>query len=169
MGVNKDFEDLLRCLNQEKTEFIIVGAYAVIFYTEPRYTKDIDFWINPTTENAQKVLSALKKFGAPTKNLTVEDLTNNNMVYQIGIEPNRIDIIMNIAGVNFSDAWKKKNPTSYGNEKAYILDLNDLIKAKKKAGRPRDLLDLEKLEMTLALRQKDARKRAARKRKKKSQ
>lgn len=61
MDANKDFKDLLRCLNQEKVEYVVVGAYAVIFYTEPRYTKDIDVWVRPDDDNAQRVLNTITK------------------------------------------------------------------------------------------------------------
>lgn len=145
MPVNNDFKDLLRFLNQEKAEYLIVGAYAVIFYTEPRYTKDIDIWVRPEQENARKVLDALKKFGAPVSELTVADLSNPAMMYQLGIEPNRIDILMDVEGLKFSGAWKNRVASRYDNEKIFLLSINDLIKSKKKAGRPQDNLDLVKL------------------------
>lgn len=145
MKSNADFRDLLRFLNEEKAEYLIVGAYAVIYYTEPRYTKDIDILVNPKSSNAKRVYAALKKFGAPLKALTPEDLTNSQMVYQIGVEPNRIDVLMGISGVAFDKAWKNKKVGVYDDEKVYIIDLESLIKAKKAAGRPQDKLDLEKL------------------------
>lgn len=145
MALNKDFEDLLRCFNDAKVEYLIIGAYAVIYYTEPRYTKDLDLWINPSRQNAEKVFKALKKFGAPVKKLTLEDLTNKELVYQIGVEPNRIDILMGIGSHPFKKAWKNKKTSSYGHEKIYIISLKDLIKAKKEVGRTKDKLDLELL------------------------
>lgn len=145
MAVNKDFEDLLRLLNSVRAKYLVVGAYAVIFYTEPRYTKDIDIWIEPTPKNAEKVYHALKRFGAPVKNLTIEDLTNPNLVYQIGIEPNRIDILMGIAKLPFNRAWKGRRVSRYGRQRIYFLGREDLIRAKKQAGRPQDQLDARQL------------------------
>ena len=148
MFINKDFKELLRFLNQEKAEYLIVGAHAVIFYTEPRYTKDIDIWIRPEGDNANRVYQALKKFGAPVKELTPKDFTNSEMMYQIGIEPNRIDILMDVDGVTFSSAWKNKKVSKYGDEKIYVLCLKDVIQSKQASKRPQDLLDLERLNKT---------------------
>ncbi len=145
MPLNKDFEELFRCLNSVQAKFMVVGAYAVIHYTQPRYTKDIDIWVDPHPENAKKIYQALKKFGAPLGKLTLEDLVNPDMVYQIGIEPNRIDILMGIGKLSFQQAWKNKVVTHYGSEKIVLPHLKDLMKAKKEAGRPHDLMDFNLL------------------------
>ncbi len=147
MNLNEDFEELLHLLNSVHAKFLVVGAYAVIFYTEPRYTKDIDLWVEPTVENAEKIFNALKKFGAPIKNLTLDDLTNPSMVYQIGVEPNRIDILMGIGKMTFEHAWSNKRSTFYGNEKINMIGMDDLVAAKKFAGRAKDMVDLEALQM----------------------
>ena len=83
--MNSDFNDLLQALNDEAVEYLIVGGYAVGKYTEPRYTKDIDIWINASVENAERVLRALAKFGAPLANITVDDFTDPDLFYQIGV------------------------------------------------------------------------------------
>ncbi len=149
MAVNKDFEDLLHALNQEKAKFLVVGAHAVICYTEPRFTKDLDIWIQTKTDNAKKVFNALQTFGAPLKNLTYEDFLKGDMVFQIGMDPNRIDILMGVEALDFDKAWKNKKSSKYGKEKIYILSVNDLIKNKKKLGRLQDKLDLERLKKFL--------------------
>lgn len=147
MRVNKDFEELLQLLNAVRAHYLLVGAYAVIYYTEPRYTKDIDFWVDPTAGNAEKVYLALKKFGAPMKDLKLEDLSNPDIVFHMGVEPNRVDILMDISGVsNFEKAWKNRKTTKYGRQTVHILGLGDLIKAKKAANRPQDRIDVDKLE-----------------------
>lgn len=147
MPINKDLKDLLRCLNDAGAEYLLVGAYAVIYYTEPRYTKDADLWINPNPENAKKVYEALSKFGAPIRNLTVNDLCNPEMVYQMGIEPNRIDVIMGLSGLRFTQAWKNKKKIKFDDLPLYIIDLNDLIRNKKACGRQKDFIDLEQLNL----------------------
>lgn len=143
MAINEDYKDLFHQLNCVRTRYLVIGAYAVIFYTEPRYTKDIDIWVEPTRNNAEKVYLALQQFGAPVKQLTIADLTNPEMVYQVGVEPNRVDIIMGIGGIPFAKAWKNKYETDYGGEKVYMLSLDDLIRAKEITGRAHDQKDLE--------------------------
>lgn len=149
MALNRDFENLLRCFNAAGVRYLVVGAYAVISYTEPRYTKDLDIWIQPERENAEKVRHALKSFGAPVKGLAVEDLLDPSMVYQIGVEPNRVDILMGVGAVDFDEAWKKRKMVSYGKEKVPILDIHHLIRTKRKAGRPQDKLDVINLKKSL--------------------
>ncbi len=145
MAVYPDFEDLLLCLNAAKVRYLIVGAHAVSFYSEPRYTKDLDIWVDPTPENAEKVYKALQKFGAPIKNLRVEDLTKTNLLYQIGIAPLRIDIMMGISGVDFSTAWRNRKLTHFGKASVNIIGIKELIKSKKAIMRPQDRIDLNKL------------------------
>lgn len=145
MSVNPDYKDLFNTFNLEKVEYLVVGAHAVIFYAEPRYTKDLDIWVNTSEENAKKIWNALKIFGAPIENISVTDFTDTNMIYQIGIEPNRIDILMGIAGVNFNDAYSRAVKSTYGEIPIKILSKEDLIKSKLAAGRKQDLLDIERL------------------------
>ena len=144
--VNQDFKDLFRILNEETVKYLVVGAYAVTFHSEPRYTKDLDIWISRDSANAKRVWAALSRFGAPLSDISMQDFTDPDMVYQIGIEPNRIDIIMEVCGSNFADAWKNRVTSSYSDEPIALLSLDDLILAKKAAGRPQDLLDVEQLE-----------------------
>ena len=145
MPANQDFKEIFRLLNAEEVEYVIVGAHAVMFYTEPRYTKDIDILVNPTVENARKAWNALAKFGAPLKNISESDFMDKDLIYQVGIEPNRIDIIMSIAGVEFDQAWRNRQTSSYDGIPINILSRDDLIRAKKASGRRQDLLDLERL------------------------
>lgn len=145
MSLNRDFEDLLHGLNAARAKYLVVGAYAVIFYTEPRYTKDLDIWVEPTAENAEKVLLALKRFGAPVEELTLKDLTNPTTVFQIGLEPNRVDILTGIGALPFKRAWRNKTASRYGKEKCYFIGWKDLLQAKKEAGRLHDQIDAERL------------------------
>jgi hypothetical protein len=146
MATNPDFRDLLSALCAEDAEFIIVGAHAVMFYTVPRYTKDLDVWVRPTRQNAGRVHRALRAFGAPVADLTVDDLTAPGTIFQIGIAPNRIDILTSIDAVSFEDAWQRRVPSTYGGVAISLLSIEDLLTNKRAAGRRQDLLDVERLE-----------------------
>ncbi|HPJ40298.1 MAG TPA: hypothetical protein PLT75_17795 [Spirochaetota bacterium] len=146
MGVNQDFRDLFRIFNEENVEYIIVGAHAVIFYAEPRYTKDIDVWINPSPDNAKRVMNALEKFGAPLDDVSINDFTDPDLIYQIGVEPNRIDIMMGIAGVTFEQAYCNSEQATYGDVPVHILGRQELLTSKKTTARLQDLIDIENLE-----------------------
>jgi hypothetical protein len=132
-------------LNGHKVRYLIVGAYAVIFYTEPRYTKDIDIWIEPTLKNAERLYNALTEFGAPLKNITAMDFANKKTIYQIGVAPVRVDIITNISGSTFPGAWKNRRKTKYADVAINIIGVKELIRSKKKTGRPLDLNDITRL------------------------
>jgi len=146
MPSNPDYKDLFSILNEEKVDYLVVGAHAVIYYTEPRFTKDLDILIRPTRVNAEKVWRALKRFGAPLRDITVDDFIREDTVYQIGIAPNRIDVLMCLGGVNFEEAWADREHAAYDGIPIAIIGKSKLIKAKKFTGRPQDLLDVEKLE-----------------------
>lgn len=155
MAYNKNFKKIIKYLNQEGVEFLIVGAYAVIFYTEPRYTKDLDLWLRPKHENAEAVLKALKKFGVNVKNISAEELCDPGFILHIGKEPDQIDFLMSIEGLTFERAWKNKIRSHYESEKIHLLELKDLIKAKKASGRLQDLIDLKKLQYVARHRKRD--------------
>ncbi len=104
-----------------------------------------DFWISPDPANAGKVFHALKKFGAPLAVITVKDFTKREMVYQMGLPPGRIDILMGPKGLEFEECWNHRKSSRYGDVKANFLSLSDLIKNKEAVGRPQDLIDLDNL------------------------
>ena len=105
MAANPDFKDLFSELYAAHAEFLVVGAHAVMFYTAPRYTKDLDVWVRPTAGNAARVHRALTAFGAPMSDLTNDDLARPGTIFQIGVAPNRVDILTSIEGVDFETAW----------------------------------------------------------------
>ena len=146
MNINPDFRDLLKTLNDYGVKYLIAGGYAVMYHTEPRFTKDIDIWVEPTISNAKKLWKALAEFGAPLEKVTIDDFCNKELIYQIGVAPTRIDIMMDIPGVEFEKAWQNRIQSKYGEIPIFIMSLNDLIKAKKTAGRDQDLLDLKRLQ-----------------------
>jgi len=146
MPVNPDFRDLLSALCAEGVEYLLVGAHAVAIYAEPRYTKDMDLWVRPSVENAHRVFRALQSFGAPLEGIAVEDFADAEIIYQLGVAPNRVDIMMRIEGVGFEAAWTNRVERTYGDVPLHVISKEDLIRAKKASGRPQDLLDLEKLQ-----------------------
>jgi hypothetical protein len=143
---NPDFSDLFSELSAAGAEFLVVGAHAVMFYAAPRYTKDLDIWVRPTRDNAERVHRALAAFGAPLDDLTVEDLAVEGTVFQLGMAPNRIDVVTSITGVDFPGAWSRRVATTYGQVPIHLLSMDDLMTNKRAVGRPQDLIDLEHLE-----------------------
>lgn len=144
--LNPDFRDMLSCLKDEKVEFLIVGAYALAAYGFPRATGDIDVWVRNNSDNAQKIMAALKKFGAPTLNISEEDFTSTDIVVQIGVEPCRIDLLTHISGVAFDEAWKNKVGITIDDIEIYILSKTDLLRNKLATGRDKDRGDIAWLE-----------------------
>jgi hypothetical protein len=143
--VNRDFTDLLSALSEAEVRFLIVGAYAVTFHSQPRSTGDLDLWIDPAPENAKRVWLALQRFGAPLKGLAVEDLSTPDVVYQIGMPPRRIDLLTSLTGLTFEQAWAARAPGRFGDLECAYIGLADLRTNKRAVGRPRDLADLESL------------------------
>ena len=144
--LSQDYEDLFRELNAHGVKYLLVGAHAVIYYTKPRSTKDIDIWIPPELNNPNNVYTALKKYGAPLEGVSPKDFSDKKMIYQIGVAPVRVDVMMSVGDVSAVTAWKNREKSRYGKVEISILSKKDLIQAKKKAGRPDDLMDLRKLE-----------------------
>jgi hypothetical protein len=142
-------------LNGADARYLLAGAYAVLFHTEPRYTKDLDVWVEGTEGNARRVWEALRVFGAPLEGVRPEDFTSPDVIYQIGMEPNRIDILVGIEGVTFAEAWERRIATTYGGEPTWVLSLDDIRAAKAACGRPQDLLDLERLDRARRFRDRD--------------
>lgn len=128
--MNSDFSDLLQCLNNFQAEYLVVGGYAVIAYAEPRFTKNLDVWVRPTPENAERVYRALAKFGAPLSGLTVKDLATPGLVYQIGVPPVRVDILMSVDGIDFDEAWPGRNWISFGEVSGWIIGRDALVKSR---------------------------------------
>jgi hypothetical protein len=116
------------------------------FHVEPRTTKDLDIWVEPSADNVHRLFSALAEFGAPLEGMQEKEFCNPEIVYQIGVPPNRIDIIMGLEGVTFEEAWKNRAETLYDGEKVFVISREDLIKVKRSAGRPQDLQDVQALE-----------------------
>ena len=145
MDISYDYRDLFKVLNRYRVRYLIVGAYAVTFYTEPRFTKDLDIWVEANIQNAERLYKALTKFGAPLKNIRLKDFTNERMIYQIGVAPVRIDIMMGLPGLKFEQAWKNRRKSKYADIAINILGIKELIYSKRKTKRVQDILDIKRL------------------------
>ncbi|MGB8931391.1 MAG: hypothetical protein WCC48_09130 [Anaeromyxobacteraceae bacterium] len=146
MPVNPDFRDLFAALNGAGAEYLLVGGYALAVHAAPRFTKDLDVWVNPTRENAARVLAALKVFGAPLGELTQDDLAAPGIVFQMGLPPNRIDVLTSIDGVAFAEAWPARLTTEYGGQPLTVIGRAHLLANKRASGRPQDLVDADVIE-----------------------
>ena len=146
MAANPDFRDLFAALNDAGARYLVVGGHALAFHAVPRFTKDLDVWVEPTPDNAGRVMSALVAFGAPLSDLSMDDLASTGNVYQIGVPPNRIDILTEVEGTTFQEAWSRRIGGTYGGITVQVIGINDLIINKRAVGRPQDLVDAELLE-----------------------
>ena len=144
--LNEDYRDMLHVLSEEKVRFILVGAYALAAHGYPRATMDIDIWVMPSPQNADALLRALSRFGAPLHNLTKEDLLKEGTIFQIGVAPRRIDIITTASGLQFETAYQNSIPVNIEGIEVRIPSIDDLILNKRAIGRTKDLADAEALE-----------------------
>lgn len=125
---------------------MVVGGYAVMLYAEPRYTNELDVWIEPNADNAKRVFRALVDFGAPLAGIQANDFAVPDVIYQLGVAPARIDVITSISGVRFEDAWGRRTESDFGGVPAQFLNIDDLLTNKRAIGRATDLADCERLE-----------------------
>lgn len=147
-GLNPDFRDLLVSFGRGGVEYVLVGAYALAFHGSPRATGDIDVFVRATAANAERVWRALVAFGAPlgAAGVTPLDFSTPGMVYQIGLPPRRIDILTEISGVTFEDAWASRVLGDLDGLSVPFLGREALITNKRASGRLKDLADVERLE-----------------------
>lgn len=146
MFANKDVREFVECLLKHQVRFVLVGGYAVIYYTEPRYTKDIDFLVDATAENAHRILEVLQEFGVPTEQLSDDLFKNKGNFFKIGKPPWRIDLITSIEGLSFNKIFRRSLAIEIDGLTLQIASRQDLIESKKIANRPQDLIDIAALE-----------------------
>jgi hypothetical protein len=146
--VNRDFAEMLRALSDAGAEFLVVGAHARAAYGEPRATKDLDIWIRATPENAQRVWTALESFGAPLFDLSVDDLASPGMTVQFGVPPYRIDLLTDITGVTFDEAWPNRTTATFAGAAYAVIGKREFVRNKRAAGRPQDLVDADHVEQS---------------------
>ena len=145
MFVNSDFSELLRLFNACKVRYLIVGGYAVVQYTEPRFTADLDVWTSTDSRNARAVYEALREFGAPLSGLTADDFAEQGYFYQMGVSPVRVDVLMGIPGVEFEPAWRRRVEVDFDGLLVPFISRADLISAKRATARPQDMIDVHAL------------------------
>jgi len=145
MRIEKDFKKFIELLNKNEVRYLIVGSFAFSYYAEPRFTKDIDFYIEPTEENAKRIIKTLVEFGFDSLGLKSKDFQELDQIIQLGVAPVRIDLLTSLSGIDFPSAWRNRIKGKYGQISAIFISKADLIKNKKAVGRPQDIADVEKL------------------------
>ena len=145
MPLNRDLREFIELLNSNEVEYLVVGAFAVAFHGFPRYTADLDLLVRPTAENADRVLRALSEFGFGKLGIEAADLCSPGMVVQLGVKPNRIDLLTAISGVSFDEAWDTRSEAKLDGIATQFIGRAALLRNKEQTGRARDLGDAEEL------------------------
>ncbi len=142
---SQDFREFVGLLNQHKVEYLIVGGYAVGIHGHPRYTGDLDIWLNSTQENSERIIQCIYDFGFGSFNLSTQDFTKPGNIIQLGYPPLRIDLLTEIDGVSFSECYSNRKEVEIDNLVVNFIGYWDLLKNKEKSGRHKDLDDIENL------------------------
>ena len=145
LNLEPDFLDFIKLCNQYKVKYLVIGGFAVSVHGYPRSTKDMDVSIELEDDNANKMVQVIHEFGFASLRLTKDDFTKPDFITQLGHEPVRIDILNDLDGVTFEEAWNNKKVVVMFGEPVNFIGYNDLLKVKAKAGRPQDLADIDKL------------------------
>lgn len=140
--LNQDYRDILSERSAAGAEYLLVGAYALASHGLVRATSDIDLWVRPTPDNAERVVAALVAFGAPADQFSVDTFIEPDRVLQIGVAPLRIDILTTVSGLDFEQAWGRRGLVDLGEVTVPVLCLDDLAANKRATGRPQDIVDL---------------------------
>jgi hypothetical protein len=143
--MNPDFVDLLRAFAAAEVRHLVVGAYALAHHGRPLATGDLDVWIDPTPTNAARVMRALAAFGAPLQDLRDDDFSRPGIVFQIGVPPGRIDILTELTGLSFDEAWSDRERGRFGDDAVDFIGRDAFIRNKRATGRAKDLGDIEGL------------------------
>ncbi|MBN8547236.1 MAG: nucleotidyltransferase [Ignavibacteria bacterium] len=146
MALTQDFKEFIQLLNEKSVKYLLVGGYAVGFYGNPRFTKDLDLWLECSNENAKKIEEVLKEFGFGSLGLSSKDFLDPEGIIQLGYPPARIDLIMGASGVNFEECFPKRETVLLDGVTVNLINLEDLKINKKASGRYQDLADLENLD-----------------------
>ena len=145
MVATKDFEELFAVFLRRGVRFVIVGAHALAHHARPRYTKDLDILLEPSEANAEKVVASLEEFGFGGLGIVAADFEEPGRILQLGVPPNRIDLMTRIDGVSFDEVWESRADGAYGRVTVAFIGYEALMRNKAASGRPQDLVDLETL------------------------
>ena len=145
MELRRDLKEFIELLNSHRVEYLVVGAHALAWYGLPRYTKDIDVFVRVSPENAKALVSVIDEFGFASTGLVDHDFLEADLIIQLGIEPNRIDLLTGISGVSWDEAWSSREPGNLGNIAVNYLGKSSYIKNKLASGRPQDIADVSRL------------------------
>ena len=146
ISLESDFVDFLKLCNLNEVKYLVIGGYAVSIHGYPRSTKDLDVLIQMSEENAEKMKKVIDDFGFASLKLTKEDFLKPDFVTQLGQEPIRIDILNDIDGLDYEEAWRNRRMVNYEGVQIPFIGYNELLQIKAIAGRPQDLADISKLE-----------------------
>ena len=149
MKLSQDFQDLLVLLNQHSVRYLVVGGYATSIHAVPRYTKDIDIWVERSPENAKALLAALHAFGFGSLGLTADDFQTDDTIVQLGYEPNRVDLLTSLKGVEFASCYERRLEAEVEGIQVPFIASPDLISNKTAVGRSQDIADIEQLKQYL--------------------
>ena len=158
MPLNKDLREFVGLLNANGVEYLVVGAFAVAFHGLPRYTADLDLFVRPERENAERIMSVLSEFGFGDLGLDVRDFQSSDRVIQLGVSPNRVDLLTSLSGVTFDEAWSTRSQAELEGIPTQFIGTSALIRNKEATGRARDLGDAEELRKRCLAAQKQAKK-----------
>jgi hypothetical protein len=147
MVLNKDFKEFIQLLNENDVRYLIIGGYAVGFHGFPRYTKDLDIWMEISENNADKIMKVMMEFGFGKMGFVKNDFLEPDTIIQLGVEPNRIDVIMDCPGLKFTDCWECREITEIGELMMNFIDFDNLKKNKLTVGRDVDIIDIKNLEI----------------------
>jgi hypothetical protein len=145
MKIQEDLREFVKLLNSHDVKYVIVGGYAVAYHGYPRYTGDIDFFIEASPANASKLIAAITEFGFAGLGLTEQDFLEPETIVQLGQPPNRIDLVTTLSGVEFDQAWQHRLICYVDGLSLTFIDKQTLMLNKAAAGRPKDLADLDAL------------------------
>jgi hypothetical protein len=145
MPLSKDLREFVELLNSNRVEYLVVGGFAVFYHGFARYTGDIDFLVRASEENSRRVVGALVQFGFGSVGIRAEDFQSPGKVVQLGVPPNRIDIITSISGVSFDDAWGTRTTGELDGIATQFIGRDALIRNKESTGRAKDLGDVDEL------------------------
>ena len=143
--MHQDLVDLLRAFNAHSVRYLVVGAYALAVHGRPRATGDLDVWVEATPANASRAVAALRQYGAPLSGVSETDFERPGIVFQMGLPPLRIDVLTQLSGITFVEAWPDRTQADFGPVAVDVIGRDAFIKNKRATGRARDLGDIESL------------------------